>query len=198
MIDTAHVEFMNSAWGIFTQVMAVIAALYAAFKTYDAIKQGIRKRALKAQAMDTLREDIETELADISKKQTERDDAQSKKIDQIIDNVKQFREDHDRHMKTLTEELQEIGAQTATLQNEKMLWAYSYYGKMHKPIPMVTRNALEQMHEQYTRNNKRNHIPNDFIEVIHSAPILDVLEKDGGHHEHEHEHDHGDGEIQRH
>ena len=190
MIEPSHVEFMNSAWGIFTQVMAVIAALYAAFKTSDAIKQGIRKRALKAQAMENLRADIENELSDISKKQTDRDDAQSKKIDQIIVSVKQFREDHDRHMRTLTEELQEIGAQTATLQNEKMQWAYSYYGKMHKPIPMVTRNALEQMYEQYTRNNKRNHIPNDFLDVIHSAPILDVIEKDGG----AHEHDHGDGE----
>lgn len=61
--------------------------------------------------------------------------------------------------------------QVATMQNEKLCWAYMYYGKQQHPIPLQTKLSLERMYIHYTDSGRRNHVPDDWQTVMDSASV---------------------------
>lgn len=94
------------------------------------------------------------------KEQNVKDEAQKTQLAKIFESLN-----------NINESLESIDLQVGTIQNEKMTWAYIYYGLKQNPISLDTRTSLCRMYEQYTKGGKHNHIPQDFIEVISSAPI---------------------------
>lgn len=64
-----------------------------------------------------------------------------------------------------------LDEQVATVQRERMTWAYTYYGEKKKPLPMMTKTAFCDMYDQYTGHH--NHIPADFKQKINAAPSDD-------------------------
>lgn len=61
--------------------------------------------------------------------------------------------------------------QVATMQNEKLCWAYMYYGKQRHPVPLQTKLSLERMYIHYKDSGRRNHVPDDWQVVMDSAPV---------------------------
>lgn len=78
--------------------------------------------------------------------------------------------DQQRQLDEIKAGVKGLDEQVATVQREKMSWAYTYYGVKKKPVPQVTKSSLCDMFDQYTREGKHNHIPQDFKEKIMSAP----------------------------
>lgn len=85
-------------------------------------------------------------------------------IDEKIDKIVQ-------RLDEIDERLAQTDEQTATLQNEKLTWAYVHYGVKKNPISLDTRSSLERMYEQYAKSGRHNHVPTDFVDKLHEAPI---------------------------
>ena len=79
-------------------------------------------------------------------------------------------QDQQRQLDEIKAGLTALDDQVATVQREKMSWAYTYYGVKRKPVPQVTKSSLCDMYDQYTKQGKHNHIPQDFKAKIMAAP----------------------------
>lgn len=71
----------------------------------------------------------------------------------------------------LAEELQDNNESTATLMLEKMMWAYNFYVVDENEIPLDVQTALCVMYDQYKSHKFRNHVPENFKEMIMACKI---------------------------
>lgn len=72
---------------------------------------------------------------------------------------------------SLADELQDNNESTSTLMLEKMMWAYNFYVVDKNDIPLDVQTALCAMFDQYKKRKYRNHVPENFKEVIMACPI---------------------------
>lgn len=61
---------------------------------------------------------------------------------------------------------------TATLQSEKLNWAYYNYGIRRNKISLQTKVSLQLMKQLYTQRG-HNHLPEDWDDRINNAPMID-------------------------
>lgn len=94
-----------------------------------------------------------------------------KPVTEINDKLTKLAADSTRSDEEIKGQLACIDEQVSTVQREKMMWAYTYYGLKHHPISLETKMSLEAMYDQYTNQGKHNHIPQDFKQRINTAPI---------------------------
>lgn len=101
-----------------------------------------------------------------------------KPINETNESVKQLAKESKKTDSEIKQQLAQIRGQIkcldeqlGTIQREKMMWAYHYYGIKHHPISIETRMSLQAMYDQYTADNKHNHVPHDFKDKINSAPL---------------------------
>lgn len=153
-------EFLETAYGRVTLIAGVFATLWGLSKALGALRRWLvkwytehkerREMPQKTlQMLQDMRQELNAKDADMG------DHLQciDKKIDDIINN-QNFSAD-----------------QIATMQNEKLIWAYMHYGVQKRPIPLQTKLSLERMYAQYRDAGKRNHVPADWLEVMSATPI---------------------------
>lgn len=95
----------------------------------------------------------------------------TKPITDLTESVTKLAQESKQADKQIQQSLSEIDQQVSTMQHQKMMWAYSYYGINKHPITVQSKASLQQMYDQYVKGGKHNHIPQDFKKKIQSAPM---------------------------
>ena len=123
-------------------------------KTYESVVAWLDRRHDKRVRPDK----IEKAIADLEAAQRERDERQERKMDEIM-----------HRLDSIEATQTDLGEQIATVQNEKLMWAYLYYGVEKHPIPLSAKSSILRMYNQY--KGKHNHVPDDFEMLLESAPV---------------------------
>lgn len=152
--------FIESIYGRLAVFAGTIATLWGLTKAIGALRAWVRKRRFKwSERRDLPRKTLDI-LQAMQKEFDERDSKQEGRLLEIgckVDKV------FERQAFT--------AQQIATMQNEKLCWAYMHYGKRQNPVPLQTKLSLERMYKQYRDAGGQNHVPDDWQAVMDAAPV---------------------------
>lgn len=159
--------FFASWYGKLAAVLGAVGVLWAGFKTIQEIRKYISKTAESRRE----RRDAPQKLMALIRQSKDEQNERAARQQEQLDDIKRTIDGIGPRFDTLDSKLDLLDSQVGTMQNEKMNWAYVYYGIEHHPIPLATRTSLEQMYDQYTQTGKHNHVPQDFKERIRSTHV---------------------------
>lgn len=100
------------------------------------------------------------EIKQIREEQVRRDEEQRADMQKILASISEIQG-----------QIKNLDDQTCSLINEKLTWAYMHYGVRQNKISYNELTSLERMYKIYTNNGLHNHIPEDFIAKVQSAPV---------------------------
>ena len=144
-------SFLQSAYGKFAAFAGIAATFWGFAKAVGALKRWIIARGVERRT----KENLPKETYHLIQKLREEMDKHNAEHKEQLSEIKQ-------KVEALVEKQAFTEEQIATVQNEKLCWAYIHYGKEHHPITMATKTSFERMYEQYKNNGKRNHVPSDW------------------------------------
>lgn len=159
--------FLHAWYGKVAAVLGAIGVLWAGYKT---IREVIKHAHETSASRRERREAPNRMLAMIQEIRSEQERTDAAQQEQLS-NIKETMDGFNARFDTVDGKLNGLDSQVGTMQNEKLTWAYVYYGVEHHPIPLATLTSLEQMYDQYVSAGKHNHVPQDFKERIRSAYI---------------------------
>ncbi len=161
-------ELLATWYGKVSAFLGVVGVLWGGTKAFGALRKWVtREYEAHRNRWDAPRKMLET-LEQMRRDQKERDSGLQKQIEELNTRMGSM----EKSLNSVQQRLRDNGDQIATMQNEKLNWAYAYYGCAHHPIPLQMKCSLEQMYRDYHTNQKRNHIPDDWEEKIDSAPVV--------------------------
>lgn len=159
--------FLAAWYGKLSAFLGAVAVLWGGAKAFGALKKWC---ADKYGAYVSRRDAPAKMLAAMEQMKAEQDKRDAG-LQQQIEKLSARFGNMEQSIADVKKDILENGDQMATVQNEKLNWAYVYYGCEQHPIPYQTKCSLEQMYEDYHTRHMRNHIPEDWKEKIESAPV---------------------------
>ncbi len=160
-------ELLATWYGKLSAFLSAVAVLWGGAKAFGALRKWIANQyEAHKERRDAPQKMLEA-LEQMKKDQEIRDAGLQKQIEELNGRM----ECMEKSLIDVQKGLRNNSDQIATMQNEKLNWAYCHYGRDHNPISLQTKCSLEQMYRDYHTNQKRNHIPDDWEEKIDSAPI---------------------------
>lgn len=153
-------SFISSGWGTFAAVAAGVGLIVAFWKNIKVIGRRIHQRHLDIEEAKKFPADVMEEIKKIREEQERRDEERKEDMRQIMGSIDEIKE-----------QVKSLDSQTCSLINEKLTWAYMHYGVRRNAISYNELTSLERMYKIYTENGMHNHIPEDFIAKIQSAPV---------------------------
>lgn len=158
---------LSTTYGKLAALIGAATFIWGGVKTAHEIKKWATEIIKRYRERRSAPEKMLVMMQQLKKDQAAKDDAQQEQLTEMCRMMGEFNERFD----TLEKKVDGVDSQVSTMQLEKMMWAYVHYGVEKHPIPIATRTSLELMYDQYTGNDKHNHIPQDFKEVIRKAPL---------------------------
>ena len=156
------VNFLTTWYGFLVAIGAALALLWGIAKALGALRVWLHKRYTERQEQLASPQKLLDAIAALRTELVAQNEEQNRKIAALGEDVRRVEEAIDNN-----------NEQVATLQLKELNWAYIYYGIKHHPLPLHSKNSLEQMYEQYTTGSKKkhNHVPADWTEKINSCPL---------------------------
>lgn len=164
---TEIAAFFASTYGKLAAVLGGIGVIWAGVKTIREIRKWLKDTADDRRARREAPNKLLALIQQMKDEQHQKDEAQQEQLNEIKSAVDGLNTRFD----TVVDKLDGVDMQVGTMQNEKMNWAYVYYGIEHHPIPLATLTSLEMMYDQYVATGKHNHVPQDFKERLRTTLI---------------------------
>ena len=153
-------DFLTSWYGVAVALGAALSLFWGIAKAVGALRSWLHKRYTERQEQLASPKKLLDAIAALRTELVAQNEEQNRKIAALGEEVRRVEEAIDNN-----------NDQVATLQLKELNWAYIYYGIKHHPLPLHSKNSLEQMYEQYTTGSKHNHVPADWREKINSCPL---------------------------
>lgn len=159
--------FLSTSYGTLVVLAGAMSIVWGFIKNGGEVRKWVvglveahkKRKAAPEKTLELIR--------DMAEDQAKKDNAQQEQLNEMH----KLLEGIDARLDTLENKVDGVDSQVGTVQHEKLMWAYGYYGIQRHPISITTRTSLELMYDQYTDDGKHNHIPQDFKEIIRKAPL---------------------------
>lgn len=152
--------FLSTAYGQVAAVVTGLGVVYGLITYYHKTKVWVNKKIEEHRE----RQAAPQKILDLIQKMREDSD---KRDDEMNDKLEHLKE----RMECMENKLDLNDEATATLQSEKLNWAYDHYGVKRNPISIQTKTSLQEMKRLYTLRG-HNHLPEDWSDRINNAPII--------------------------
>lgn len=154
------VNFLTTWYGFLVAIGAALSLLWGIAKAVGALRVWLRKRYTERQEQLASPQKLLDAIAALRTELVAQNEEQNRKIAALGEDVRRVEEAIDNN-----------NDQVATLQLKELNWAYIYYGIKHHPLPLHSKNSLEEMYDQYKSSGRHNHVPADWTEKINSCPL---------------------------